>query len=83
MIQILNDMQVTDPESVCSEVIQSGGGFSNQFPVPSYQQAATAEYLKKFPPPYPAGTFNASGRGYPDISANGYVELYDGGRIRV
>ncbi|GJF00417.1 subtilisin-like protein [Phanerochaete sordida] len=69
--QINTGAKVTDPESVCSEVIQSGGGFSNQFPVPSYQQAATAEYLKKFPPPYPAGTFNASGRGYPDISANG------------
>lgn len=64
--------QVTDPESACEQVIFSGGGFSNQFAVPSYQKAATEAYLKNFPPPYPAGTFNTSGsRGYPDISANG------------
>lgn len=63
--------QVTDPESACEQVIFSGGGFSNQFPTPAYQKTAVEGYLQKFPPPYPAGTFNASGRGYPDISANG------------
>ncbi|EKM51045.1 uncharacterized protein PHACADRAFT_151536 [Phanerochaete carnosa HHB-10118-sp] len=79
--QINPGAKVTDPESACEQVIFSGGGFSNQFAVPSYQKAATEAYLKNFPPPYPAGTFNTSGsRGYPDISANGanYVVAVDG-----
>lgn len=69
--QVNPGAKVTDPESACEQVIFSGGGFSNQFPTPAYQKTAVEGYLQKFPPPYPAGTFNASGRGYPDISANG------------
>lgn len=30
----------TQPEEACETVIYSGGGFSNVFPIPSYQQAA-------------------------------------------
>jgi hypothetical protein len=32
-------------------------------------------YLQNFPPPYPAEIWNSTGRarGFPDISANGYV----------
>lgn len=48
----------------------SGGGFSDRFAAPSYQQQAIAEYLKtqssSLPPPQ---YWNASGRGIPDVSA--------------
>ena len=47
----------------------SGGGFSNVFPRPSYQNYAVEKYLKsgsQIPPPW---YFNLNGRGYPDISA--------------
>jgi len=48
----------------------SGGGFSIEFPAPSHQQAAISGYLKKagMPPP---GSFNATNRAYPDVSAVG------------
>jgi tripeptidyl-peptidase-1 len=49
-----------------------GGGFSDTFASPSYQTQAVAGYLSRgssvedFPP---ASFFNATGRGYPDVSA--------------
>jgi len=48
----------------------SGGGFSIEFPAPPHQQAAISGYLKKagMPPP---GSFNATNRAYPDVSAVG------------
>jgi tripeptidyl-peptidase I len=62
----------------------SGGGFSNIYPIPSYQSAAVTEYLTNYPPPYPSysttddqdigangGIYNSAGRGYPDVSAVG------------
>lgn len=51
----------------------SGGGFSNVFPLPSYQSEAVTSYLTNTPPPYGAGNYNNSGtsRAYPDISALG------------
>ncbi|KAI9066077.1 subtilisin-like protein [Trametes sanguinea] len=78
--QINPGAKVTDPESACQQQITSGGGFSNEWPVPSYQKSAVETYLTKYPPDYPAGTFNMSGRGYPDLSANGanYVVSIDG-----
>lgn len=51
-----------------------GGGFSNEFPTPSWQQANVTNYfnlLKNQGLTPPAAYFNASGRGYPDISALG------------
>ncbi|SMR42873.1 unnamed protein product [Zymoseptoria tritici ST99CH_1E4] len=45
-----------------------GGGFSNYFPRPSYQDAAVSSYLSSIGTlnqPY----YNASGRAYPDIAA--------------
>jgi len=64
---------VFEPESACEQVIYSGGGFSNYFRLPKYQEAAVQSYLKKNPPPYPLTTYNSTGksRGYPDLSANG------------
>lgn len=53
--------------------LSSGGGFSNVFVSPSYQQSAVEGYLTNYPPPYSSSVYNASGRGYPDLSANGYA----------
>lgn len=62
----------------------SGGGFSNIYPIPSYQSEAVKTYLTKHTPPYKAysgnnnenigaggGIYNNIGRGYPDVSAVG------------
>ena len=45
-----------------------GGGFSNVFPRPSYQDDAVQAYLKSGKAP-PTKYFNTSGRAYPDVSA--------------
>jgi tripeptidyl-peptidase-1 len=49
----------------------SGGGFSNLFARPAYQNAAVGAYLKANDnfPNY-AGLFNLSGRAYPDVASN-------------
>ncbi|KAG7447496.1 tripeptidyl peptidase A [Guyanagaster necrorhizus] len=49
----------------------SGGGFSNYFPRPSYQDAVIEAYLKTIPEGTYEGLFNRSGRGFPDIAAQG------------
>jgi tripeptidyl-peptidase I len=48
----------------------SSGGFSNYFGVPSYQTAARAAYLSALGST-DSGKFNTSGRGFPDVSAQG------------
>jgi len=48
----------------------SSGGFSNRFGRPSYQDEAVTTYLGILGNT-DAGLFNTSGRGYPDVSANG------------
>lgn len=48
----------------------SGAGFSNLYPVPKYQKADTAKYIK-YLGYLDQGLYNASGRGYPDLSALG------------
>lgn len=48
----------------------SSGGFSNVFPTPSYQAAAVSQYLHGLGNTN-AGRFNSSGRGFPDIAAQG------------
>ena len=72
----------TQPEEACETVIYSGGGFSNVFPLPSYQEKAVHSYFANYPPPYTSAQYNNSQhtRGYPDISANGanYVIAVDG-----
>ncbi|KAF8265790.1 subtilisin-like protein [Lactarius quietus] len=80
--QINSGSTVNDSESASDRYIYSGGGFSDFFPMPSYQAAAVTNFLKKYPPPYSAAQFNNSGvaRGFPDLSANGanYVIAIDG-----
>ncbi|KAJ7194347.1 subtilisin-like protein [Mycena pura] len=48
----------------------TGGGFSDLFPRPWYQTQAVESFLKTIPPDF-AGTFNKSGRGYPDVAVQG------------
>jgi len=73
---------VNDPEGACEQVIFSGGGFSNIFPLPSFQADAVKSFLKEHPPPFTNGQFNDSGnaRAFPDLAANGanYVIGIDG-----
>lgn len=60
----------------------SSGGFSNYWPGTDapYQQAAVAQYLATAPGLPTAGLFNATGRGFPDVSAQGTnYPVYQGG----
>jgi len=50
----------------------SSGGFSNYFSRPAYQDAAVSSYLAAHGEQW-APYYNASGRGMPDVSAQGYV----------
>jgi tripeptidyl-peptidase-1 len=68
------------PETVCSSgshaIITSGGGFSNLYPTAPFQVNQVAHYFNVATTPYqntsaPHKFFNASGRGYPDIAAQG------------
>ena len=61
---------VRDPESATS-TFGSGGGFSNVFPRADFQKDAVAGYLANHVPALPEGIYNASGRGFPDVAANG------------
>lgn len=62
----------------------SGGGFSNIHGRPSFQAQAVSQYLAKHDPRYPSGTFNASGRAYPDIALVGAnVTIVDQGKVVV
>ncbi|KAF8257926.1 subtilisin-like protein [Lactarius quietus] len=66
--------------------IYSGGGFSNHFPRPIYQDPAVPTFLERFGNRY-HGLFNQYGRGIPDVSAqamdyfvvnrNGYLQVSD------
>ncbi|KAK7062335.1 Tripeptidyl-peptidase sed2 [Favolaschia claudopus] len=47
----------------------SGGGFSNYFERPSYQDAAVQAFLDKLAPGTYSGLFNPNGRAFPDVSA--------------
>ncbi|KAF8964246.1 subtilisin-like protein [Flammula alnicola] len=80
--QVNPNSTVNDPEGACEQVIFSGGGFSNIFPLPSFQASAVKGFLKEHPPPFTNGQFNNSGnaRGFPDLAANGanYVIGIDG-----
>lgn len=73
---------VTTDSEVATTRFGSGGGFSNIYPIPSYQSTAVAAYFASHNPPYPyyssvdnnsfganGGVYNRNGRGYPDVSA--------------
>ncbi|KAI0287620.1 tripeptidyl peptidase A [Russula brevipes] len=58
----------------------SGGGFSNYFARPDYQQTAVQNYLDNLPDGQYEGLFNPLGRAYPDVSAQSrrYLIWYQG-----
>ncbi|KAF9520163.1 hypothetical protein BS47DRAFT_1336132 [Hydnum rufescens UP504] len=80
--QIKPGNTVAKPEEAAETVIFSGGGFSNVFPMPTYQKAAIKYYYKHHKPTYSSSQYNNNqkARGFPDISANGvnYVVAVDG-----
>ncbi|KAI0252044.1 tripeptidyl peptidase A [Lactifluus subvellereus] len=47
----------------------SGGGFSDFFPRPEWQNAAVTKFLKSLSRGTYSGLFNPNGRAYPDVSA--------------
>jgi len=60
----------------------SGGGFSDYFERPSYQDAAVKDYLLELGSTY-KGMYNASGRGFPDISAQSHnFRVVVGGAVK-
>ncbi|KAK5118876.1 hypothetical protein LTR62_000086 [Meristemomyces frigidus] len=63
------EQAVADPNGALS--FYSGGGFSDIFERPSWQDAAVKNYLKKYSPNYSEHIFNHSGRAFPDVSAIG------------
>lgn len=59
----------------------SGGGFANYAPMPDYQKTAVANYMKSGVKLPPAGYYNTTGRGYPDVAAIGNAVLIDQGGV--
>ncbi|CEJ87265.1 hypothetical protein VHEMI04357 [[Torrubiella] hemipterigena] len=57
----------------------SGGGFSEYFPRPKWQDDAVSGYLSKLGGLH-SGLYNANGRAYPDVAAMGYriVTVWNG-----
>ncbi|KAF9814359.1 hypothetical protein IEO21_05154 [Rhodonia placenta] len=54
----------------------SSGGFSNVFAIPPFQASSVAGYLAYLGDTN-AGLYNASGRGYPDVSAQGVDFIFN------
>ncbi|KAM5534444.1 hypothetical protein V8D89_011911 [Ganoderma adspersum] len=50
-------------------VFFSGGGFSDLFPRPAYQNTAVTKFLNKLAPGTYKGLFNPNGRAIPDVAA--------------
>ncbi|KAH8829183.1 subtilisin-like protein [Flagelloscypha sp. PMI_526] len=63
----------------------SGGGFSDYFPIPSYQKDAVEAYVKALPKGLYKGLYNPKGRAYPDVSAQGdyYRVWYNTNKVHV
>ncbi|KAF9478384.1 tripeptidyl peptidase A [Pholiota conissans] len=60
----------------------SGGGFSDYFARPLYQEVAVSQYLASLPKGTYAGLFNPHGRGIPDVAAQSdRFRIFLGGRI--
>nr|CCA23891.1 tripeptidylpeptidase putative [Albugo laibachii Nc14] len=67
------DERVTSTKNV--DLITSGGGFSDRFQRPMYQEEAVRLYLDRIRDEHPSifQRFNQTGRAYPDISAIGHA----------
>ncbi|KAI1827579.1 peptidase S8/S53 domain-containing protein [Xylaria intraflava] len=64
---------VSQPGSGPANAYYSGGGFSDYFPVPSYQESAVRHFMDHYAPNYGPNVYNNSGkaRGFPDVAAIG------------
>jgi len=71
----------TDGEHVSAEhvasikdgsIITSGGGFSTMAPQPSWQKDAVDAYVGGSTPKPPSSSYDATQRGYPDVTLNGH-----------
>lgn len=62
----------------------SGGGFSNYFPRPAYQDKVVPEYIASLDGEF-AEYYNKSGRGYPDVAAQGvnFTTIWNGSLLLV
>lgn len=60
----------------------SGGGFANYAAQPAYQAKAVAAYFASGVALPPAGYYNTTGRGYPDVAAIGNAVLIDQGGVQ-
>ncbi|KAK5994176.1 Aorsin [Cladobotryum mycophilum] len=82
--KVLPGKTTSDPESAANDPsigYSTGGGFSNIYPIPSYQASALSSFFQNHNPSYASytggnysiskGLYNRNGRGYPDVSANG------------
>ncbi|KAI5860527.1 tripeptidyl-peptidase 1 precursor [Durotheca rogersii] len=63
------------PDGIRRGNYTSGGGFSNIFQAPPYQARVTSAYVKNLNGLYD-GLYSKTGRGYPDISAQGLYFAY-------
>jgi tripeptidyl-peptidase I len=97
--KVYSNDTVFDPESAANDLAghpyrtaySTGGGFSNVYSPPPWQQDAINTYFQQHNPAYPyysgndslganGGLYNRSGRGYPDVAANGdNIAVYSGG----
>jgi len=60
----------------------SGGGFSNYFTRPSYQDKAVTNFLSELPAGTYTGLYNPNGRAYPDVSAeSNFFEIFWDGEV--
>ncbi|KAH9921038.1 family S53 protease-like protein [Fomitopsis serialis] len=66
----------TSPETAADF---SSGGFSNVYPTPSFQSSDVSAFISGLGTTY-SGLYNASGRGFPDVSTQGenFLIGYDG-----
>ncbi|KAJ7726316.1 subtilisin-like protein [Mycena maculata] len=60
--------------------VSSAGGFSNYFPVPSYQAADTVAYLESLGDEN-SGMYNPNGRGFPDVASEWEVYIVNEGGV--
>jgi tripeptidyl-peptidase I len=55
--QIVPGASITAEEEACQSIIYSGGGFSNNFAIPSWQTSAVNKYFKSHKPSYSASLY--------------------------
>ena len=83
--QLAPGLNATEGHEIATTDQFSSGGFSNIYPAPEWQKSAIDKYFDENPTPYKfyktefgkdiganGGIFNRAGRGFPDISANGF-----------